>query len=77
MPLPFGSRLVRIRRRPEPLSAVPDLRHLPFDNTYARLGAPFGRRVEPTPLLRPHAVAWNPDAAALLDIDPAGADGEF
>jgi uncharacterized protein YdiU (UPF0061 family) len=56
---------------------VPDLRNLPFDNTYARLGVPFGRRVEPTPLLRPRAVAWNPDAAALLDIDPAEADGQF
>ena len=32
---------------------MPDLHHLPFDNTYARLGVPFGRRVEPTPLLRP------------------------
>jgi serine/tyrosine/threonine adenylyltransferase len=56
---------------------VPDLRHLPFDNTYARLGPPFGRRVEPTPLLRPRAVAWNPDAAALLDIDPTEADSTF
>lgn len=54
-----------------------DLRHLPFDNTYARLGAPFARRVEPTPLLAPRPVAWNPDAAELLGIDPAEADGPF
>jgi serine/tyrosine/threonine adenylyltransferase len=57
--------------------AVPDLRHLPFDNTYARLGPPFGERVEPTPLLAPHPVAWNPDAAALLGIDPGEAENPF
>jgi serine/tyrosine/threonine adenylyltransferase len=56
---------------------VADLRHLPFDNTYARLGPEFGRRVEPTPLLGPRPVAWNPDAAALLGIDPAEADDPF
>ena len=56
---------------------MPDLRSLPFDNSYARLGEPFGRRVEPTPLLRPHPVAWNPDAAALLGLDPAEAEGSF
>jgi serine/tyrosine/threonine adenylyltransferase len=50
---------------------VPDIANLPFDNSYARLGAPFGVPVEPTPLREPHAVAWNPDAAALLDIAPA------
>ena len=54
-----------------------DLRHLPFDNTYARLGPEFGRRVEPTPLLAPRPVAWNPDAAALLGIDAAEADSPF
>jgi len=56
---------------------VADLRHLPFDNTYARLGPEFGRRVEPTPLLGPRPVAWNPDAAALLGIDPGEADSPF
>jgi hypothetical protein len=56
---------------------VPDLRHLPFDNSYARLGEPFGRRVEPTPLLNPRAVAWNPDAAELLGIDPGEAERPF
>ena len=56
---------------------MPDLRNLPFDNSYARLGPAFGRRVEPTPLLRPRAVAWNPDAAALLELDPAEAERPF
>lgn len=56
---------------------MPDLHHLPFDNTYARLGPAFGRRVEPTPLLGPRAVAWNPDAAALLGIDPGEAERPF
>ena len=56
---------------------MPDLHHLPFDNTYARLGPGFGRRVEPTPLLRPRAVAWNPDAAEMLGIDPGEAEGDF
>jgi uncharacterized protein YdiU (UPF0061 family) len=55
---------------------VADLRKLPFDNTYARLGPPFGRRVEPTPLRGPRAVAWNPDAAALLGIDPAEGESD-
>ena len=53
---------------------MPDLRHLVFDNTYARLGAPFGRRVEPTPLRNPRPVAWNPDAAALLDVGSGEAE---
>lgn len=53
---------------------MPDLRNLPFDNTYARLGPRFGKRVDPTPLLDPHAVAWNPDVAALLEIDPSEAE---
>jgi uncharacterized protein YdiU (UPF0061 family) len=56
---------------------VADLHHLPSDNTYARLGAPFARRVEPTPLLAPRPVAWNPDAAELLGMDPAEAEGAF
>lgn len=56
---------------------MPDLRDLPFDNTYARLGQPFGRRVEPTPLTNPRAVAWNPDAAELLGIDPGEAERPF
>lgn len=48
-----------------------DLDHLAFDNTYARLGEPFGTRVAPTPLPDPVLVHFNPDAAALIDLDPA------
>lgn len=54
-----------------------DLKHLEFDNTYARLGEPFAQRVQPTPLLDPHPVAWNADAAELLGIDAAEAEGGF
>lgn len=46
------------------------LEELPFDNTYARLPEAFYARVEPTPLPNPHLVSFNPDAAALLDLDP-------
>ena len=47
-----------------------DLRDLPYDNSYARLGEDFARRVQPTPLREPHAVAWNADVAELLEIEP-------
>nr|WP_240978572.1 protein adenylyltransferase SelO family protein [Longimicrobium terrae] len=53
------------------------MKHLEFDNTYARLGEPFARRVQPTPLRDPHPVAWNPDAAELLGIDAAEAEDGF
>jgi hypothetical protein len=46
------------------------LETLPFDNTYARLGEGFYRRLAPTPLERPHLVSFNPDAAALIGLDP-------
>src|SRR5262245_34658663 len=46
---------------------------LPFDNTYARLPATFYQRVEPTPVPDPYLVAFNPDAARLIDLDPAEA----
>src|SRR5262245_58572921 len=46
---------------------------LPFDNTYARLPAAFYQRVEPTPVPDPYLVAFNPDAAQLIDLDPAEA----
>ncbi len=58
--------------------ALHDLDHLAFDNTYARLGEPFGTRVMPTPLPDPMLVHFNSDAAALIDLDPAvGATPEF
>ena len=46
------------------------LEELQFENTYARLPEAFYARVEPTPLPNPHLVSFNPDAAALLDLDP-------
>lgn len=46
------------------------LEELQFDNTYARLPEAFYARVEPTPLPNPVLVSFNPDAAALLDLDP-------
>jgi uncharacterized protein YdiU (UPF0061 family) len=49
------------------------IRGLAFDNSYARLGEPFGIRVSPTPLPDPVLVHFNADAAALIDLDPAEA----
>jgi uncharacterized protein YdiU (UPF0061 family) len=46
---------------------------LAFDNSYARLGEPFGIRVAPTPLPDPVLVHFNADAARLIDLDPAEA----
>jgi len=46
---------------------------LNFDNTFARLNPAFYQVVDPTPLSAPHLVAFNPDAAALIDLDPAAA----
>ncbi|MGQ0703597.1 MAG: protein adenylyltransferase SelO [Gemmatimonadales bacterium] len=44
---------------------------LRFENSYARLPAPFFQAVDPTPLPNPYLVAFNPDAARVLDLDPA------
>lgn len=44
---------------------------LDFDNTFARLNPAFYEVVDPTPLGDPHLVAFNPDAAALIDLEPA------
>jgi len=46
------------------------LETLAFDNTHARLPEAFHARVQPTPLTNPFLVSFNPDAAALLDLDP-------
>ena len=59
-----------MRRCPMPLAT---LETLAFDNRFARLPDSFFTRVSPTPLKNPHLVAFNPDAAALLDLDPAQA----
>ncbi|HET9275986.1 MAG TPA: YdiU family protein [Gemmatimonadales bacterium] len=44
---------------------------LAFDNSYARLHPAFYEVIDPTPLPDPYLVAFNPDAAALIDLDPA------
>lgn len=44
---------------------------LAFDNSYARLPDTFFHRVHPTPLPSPRLLSWNPDVAALFDLDPA------
>jgi len=49
------------------------LETLQFDNTYTRLPELFYARVTPAGLKNPHLVAFNPDAAALIDLDPAEA----
>ena len=46
---------------------------LGFDNSYARLHPDFFQAVQPTPLPDPRLAAFNPDAAALIDLDPAEA----
>ncbi|MSP58791.1 MAG: YdiU family protein [Myxococcales bacterium] len=49
------------------------LEELHWDNTFARLPSVFYSLLAPTPLQRPELIAWSPDAAALLDLDPAEA----
>lgn len=46
---------------------------LTFDNRFARLPRPLFSPVVPQGFDRPHLVAFNPDVAALLDLDPADA----
>lgn len=54
------------------------LNNLNFDNSFARLPAGLFARVEPGGFARPFLVAFNPEAAALLDLDPACAkDPDF
>lgn len=50
---------------------MPPISSLAFDNTYARLAPDFYEVVDPTPLPELMLVALNPDAAALIDLDPA------
>lgn len=47
------------------------LHALPFDNAFARLPEHFFARVQPTPLSAPYTVSVNPQAAGLIDLDPA------
>src|SRR5207244_544611 len=52
------------------MSKLRTLETLQFDNTFARLPEVFYAKVTPTPLKNPCLVAFNPEAAALLDLDP-------
>jgi hypothetical protein len=54
---------------------MPPLTALRFDNSYARLHPAFYQVVDPAGLPDPRLVAFNPDAAALIDLDP-GAKGD-
>lgn len=45
------------------------LETLKFDNTFVRLPEVFYAKVSPSPLKNPFLVAFNPDAAALMDLD--------
>jgi serine/tyrosine/threonine adenylyltransferase len=57
------------------LSAAPrlPLDGLRHDPRITELGADYYSVVPPTPVPEPHLVAFNPDAAALIDLDPAEA----
>jgi serine/tyrosine/threonine adenylyltransferase len=55
------------------LSPVRPITALSFENRYARLHPAFYEVVDPTPLPDPYLVAFNPDAGALLGLDPAAA----
>ncbi len=46
------------------------LSDLAWDNSYAKLPPAFHTRLQPTPLPEPYLVAFNPDGAALLGLDP-------
>lgn len=51
---------------------------LKFDNTYRKLPEEFYQLVSPEGFKNPHLVAFNPDAAELVDLDPGeGGTPEF
>ena len=49
------------------------LEQLPLESRLAGLGEAYYSVVPPTPVREPHLVAFNPEAAALIDLDPAEA----
>lgn len=50
------------------------LESLSFDNSYARLPESFHAKLSPTPFSTPpYLISFNPDAAALIDLDPTEA----
>lgn len=51
-------------------SLMKRITELDFDNTYSRLPGDFYDAVRPTPFENPRLVCFNPDAAALIDLDP-------
>lgn len=55
------------------MPALRTLETLQFDNTFARLPNAFYAKVTPAPLKNPFLVSFNPDAATLIDLDPAEA----
>lgn len=44
--------------------------HIPFDNSYARLGRQFNADLELSPVSRPRLVALNQELARELGLDP-------
>ncbi|MEJ2591613.1 MAG: YdiU family protein [Candidatus Thiodiazotropha sp.] len=48
-----------------------NLENLNFTNSFSGLPNAFYSRLPPTPLAHHHLVSVNPDAAALIDLDPA------
>ena len=58
------------------IEAMRTLETLNFDHSYGHLPPAFYSRVEPTPLADPYLVAFNEDAARLIDLDPAEAKRE-
>jgi uncharacterized protein YdiU (UPF0061 family) len=60
------------------LAASAKLESLDLSNGYARLGDAFVEHREPTPLPDPYLIAFNPDAAALVELGAEqGARPEF
>lgn len=57
----------------ESLGPLRTLETLNFENTFARLPETFYAKIMPSPLKNPYLLAFNPDAAALIDLDPAEA----
>jgi uncharacterized protein YdiU (UPF0061 family) len=55
-------------------SLMKRITELDFDNTYSRLPGDFYDDARPTPLENPRLVCFNPDAAALIDLNPEEAN---
>ncbi|HUS24104.1 MAG TPA: YdiU family protein [Candidatus Binatia bacterium] len=55
------------------MPALQTLETLRVDNRFAALGEAYFSRVQPASLAAPRLVHFNPDAAALIDLDPAEA----